>query len=115
MTDFSGLMNSLLSLLQNWTTAFLSFLYNIVVDFVQVLFDYVVTFALFVVSLFPAGSPVPSFTESAPTGTVMNAVICGINWFFPVGYCLSLLVAFFAACVGYFSIAPLARKLGLLT
>jgi hypothetical protein len=117
MTDFSNLMSSLFNLLQNWTTALLAYLYNIVIDSIQVVFDYCVTFALYVVSLFPTGAAVPTFGEPVPTATnaAWPAFLNAVNWFFPVGYFVTLLTAFAAAAVAYFVIAPLARWVKLLT
>ncbi len=115
MTDFSNLLNSLFTLLQNWTTAILAYLFNIIVDFVQVLFDYIVQFALWVVGLFPSGAAIPVYSDATPTGSTFSAFVNVLNWFFPIGYFVSLLTVFAAACVAYFVIAPLARWVKLLT
>lgn len=115
MTDFSNLMSSLYNLLQNWTTAFLAFIYNTMIDLIQVVFNYLVTFALFVVSLFPAGAAPPVYNGAIPVSdATWSGFLNGLNWFFPIGYFVTLLGMFASAAVAYFIIAPLARWVKLL-
>lgn len=114
MTDFSGLMSGLFSMLLDWTNAALTWLYNLFIDLIQSCLDLFFAFALSIVSLFPSGAPVPSF-GSTPSSAAFSAFINGLNWFFPIGYLVSVVTFFVTAMLAYFFIAPLARWFKLLT
>lgn len=114
MTDFSGLMSSLFSLLLDWTNAAMTWLYNLFIDFFQSFLDIFFSFAVSIVSLFPAGAPLPSLGAS-PTTVAFSSFINALNWFFPIGYLVSVVTFLVTAMLAYFFIAPLARWFKLLT
>lgn len=90
-------------------------LYNNLVDFAQVAIDLFVDFILSVITIFPQGSDVPSMHDVLPSGPVWDFFLNSLNWLFPIGYLLDLSGFVLGAVLIYFTMAPLARWLKLLT
>lgn len=100
--------------LQSFFIRLLEHLYNICVDIGQAVIDGLCTAAIYIVGLFPEGSPVP-VSDSVPVSDTASQVIVCISWVFPVSYLFSLVVFCVAAVTAYFVIAPLARWFKLLS
>lgn len=90
-----------------YVQTFLVHLYNIFIDLLQHLSDSVAGFIVSIVSLFPAGSSVPSYVSTA--GTVFDFFCTCLNWLFPVEYLYDCVTWLSAGMILYLTIAPLAR------
>ena len=108
-------LNGLTTWLLTFGKTFLSWLYNNGIDFINAVISAICTAALAVINMFPAGSPVPSPLVSPAASPTLAAFINALNWFFPIGYFVSLLTFVAAAMIAYFTIAPVARWFKLLT
>lgn len=108
-------LSSLTAWLLTFGKTFLSWVYNVGIDFLNALISAVCTAAVSVISLFPAGNPVPVPLASPAASPTLAAFINALNWFFPIGYFVTVVTFVTAAMASYFIIAPVARWFKLLT
>ena len=108
-------LNGLTSWLLGFGTTFLAWLSNLAIDTINALINAISTAAISVVSLFPAASSTPSPLAMPATSPTLSAFINGLNWFFPIGYLVTVVTFVAGTIVSYFIIAPLARWFKVLT
>lgn len=97
-----------------FSKSFIIWLANTFIDFFQAVIDGFCGFAVSILSLFPAGSSVPTY-GAAPSSSAWGEFINALNWFFPMQFFVSCIVFAVAGMVAYLVIAPLARWVKLLT
>lgn len=108
LADFSAWFDT-------FTKTAITWLYNSFLDMVQAIFDGVCIAVTTVVSLFPAATSTPSPLLAPASSATLSAFINALNWFFPIGYFVTLVTFAATAVIAYFTIAPLARWFKLLT
>lgn len=87
---------------------FLVTLYNYIIDFMQACIDGTAAAAAAVLTIWPAGSALPS-PMTQPTGDGWLKVLQCISWIFPLTYFASLVALVVTGLTAYFTIAPVAR------
>jgi len=111
-------MSAALAKFGAWLSGLLSVLvvkiHIVVVTILQLLIDSLINVAQWILTLFPAGSSMPSL-PSTPVGSFFDLTIGCLNWVFPVSFLVEVVTWGVAAMLLYLVIAPLARWAKLLT
>lgn len=101
-------MAALANFLLGWGRSLVTWLYNSAIDLLQGALDGFCAFVLTLVSLFPSGPTLPVLGAS-PSGAVWVSFLQALNWFFPVGFFVSIVTFVSAGMLAYVAIMVLAR------